>query len=203
MRVIVGKAATQTPPAYAGYIRYAIVNPYWNVPDNLLRSLIARNVIGQGTPYLKRQGYEVASSWDDDATVVDPKTIDWHAVQRGDLNIHVRQLPSGINSMGKVKYEFPNIYGIYLHDTPHRELLAKDVRQLSNGCIRLEDAKRLGTWLMGRNVEKTSNAAEQKLDLPQPVPIYLTYLTAHPEGDRIAVGADPYARDRQALASLN
>jgi len=203
MRVVVGKAATQTPPGYAGYIRYAIVNPYWNVPDNLLRSLIARNVLAQGTPYLKRQGYEVASSWDDDATVVDPKTIDWRAVQRGDLMIHVRQLPSAINSMGKVKYEFPNVYGIYLHDTPHKELLQEDVRQLSNGCIRLEDARRLGTWLMGRDVEKTSDAPEQKVDLPQPVPIYLTYLTAHLEGDRIAVGADPYARDRQALAALD
>lgn len=202
MRVIVGKAATQTP-SYAGYVRYAIVNPYWNVPDNLLRSLIAKNVLAKGTPYLKRQGYEVASSWDDDATVVDPHTIDWHAVQRGDLNIHVRQLPGPINSMGKVKYEFPNVYGIYLHDTPERDLLDKDVRQLSNGCIRLEDAKRLGTWLMNRDVEKTSEAPEQKVDLPQPVPIYITYLTAHPEGDRVAVGADPYARDRPALASLD
>jgi murein L,D-transpeptidase YcbB/YkuD len=124
-------------------------------------------------------------------------------VQRGELDPHVRQLPSAINSMGKVKYEFPNVYGIYLHDTPHKDLMEKDVRQLSNGCVRLEDAKRLGTWLMGRVVEKVSDAPEQRVDLPQPVPIYITYLTAHPEGDRVAVGSDPYARDPKALASLN
>jgi murein L,D-transpeptidase YcbB/YkuD len=203
MRVIVGKAVTQTP-IYAGYVRYAVTNPYWNVPDNLVRSLIAKNMLSRGASYMKRQGYEVVEGWGPDAPVLDPNSIDWHAVQRGDIDPHVRQLPGPLNSMGKVKYEFPNVYGIYLHDTPEKDLLEKDVRQLSNGCIRLEDANRLGRWLLGGELASISKSApEQKVDLPQPIPIYITYLTARPDGDRIAVSGDPYAHDRPALAALD
>jgi murein L,D-transpeptidase YcbB/YkuD len=202
MKVIVGKPDKQTP-AYAGYIRYAIVNPYWNVPDDLVRSLIARNVLTQGMGYLTRQGYEVVSAWSNDAEVIDPHKIDWGAVRSGGQTIFVRQRPGPVNSMGKVKYEFPNVYGIYLHDTPERDLLDKDARQLSSGCIRLEDAKRLGQWLMEGDIEVASSAPEQKVDLPRPVPLYVTYLTARAEGGRVAVSADPYARDRQALAALD
>lgn len=202
MRVIVGKPDKQTP-AYAGYIRYAVLNPYWNVPDDLVRSLIARNVLSQGMGYLKRQGYEVVSAWSDDAEVIDPHKVDWAAVRNGEKTIFVRQLPSSKNSMGKVKYEFPNVYGIYLHDTPERELLKKDARQLSSGCIRLEGAQRLGQWLMEGEMQSQSDAPEQKVDLPRPVPLYVTYLTAHAEDGRVAVSADPYARDGQALAALN
>jgi murein L,D-transpeptidase YcbB/YkuD len=202
MRVIVGKPDKQTP-AYAGYIRYAVLNPYWNVPDDLARSLIARNVLSQGMSYLKRQGYEVVSEWSDDAKVIDPHDVDWAAVRHGEKSIFVRQLPSAKNSMGKVKYEFPNVYGIYLHDTPERALLKKDARQLSSGCIRLEDAKRLGEWLMEGEMQTQSDAPEQKVDLPRPVPLYVTYLTAHAEDGRVAVSGDPYARDGQALAALD
>lgn len=201
MRVIVGKPDKQTP-AYAGYVRYAILNPYWKVPDDLVQSLVARNAASQGTAYLKRQGYEVVSGNDYDGDVVDPHTVNWAAVRRGDLHVRVRQLPGPINSMGKVKYEFPNVYGIYLHDTPEKNLLTKDIRQLSSGCIRLEDAKRLGLWLMQGNMPALTSAPEQKVDLPAPVPIYVTYLTAHADGDRVAVSADPYNRDAKALASL-
>jgi murein L,D-transpeptidase YcbB/YkuD len=203
MRVIVGKPETQTP-MYAGYVRYAVTNPYWNVPDNLVRSLIARNMLSRGASYMKRQGYEVVDGWAPDAPVLNPSSIDWHAVQRGEIEPHVRQLPGPINSMGKVKYEFPNVYGIYLHDTPEKELLETDVRQLSNGCIRLEDANRLGRWLLGGELAAIAKGApEQKVDLPKPVPIYITYLTARPDGDRIAVSGDPYAHDRPALAALD
>jgi murein L,D-transpeptidase YcbB/YkuD len=62
--------------------------------------------------------------------------------------VRVRQLPGGSNFMGRVKFEFPNDFGIYLHDTPEKELMAKDSRQYSSGCVRLEDAQRLGRWLM-------------------------------------------------------
>ncbi|MGZ3247789.1 MAG: L,D-transpeptidase scaffold domain-containing protein [Croceibacterium sp.] len=201
MRVIVGRPDKQTP-AYAGYVRYAIQNPYWKVPDDLVQSLVARNAASLGTAYLKRQGYEVVSGDNFDGDVVDPHTVNWAAVHRGDVHVRVRQLPGPINSMGKVKYEFPNVYGIYLHDTPEKNLLTKDIRQISNGCIRLEDAKRLGLWLMQGNMPALTSAPEQKVDLPTPIPIYVTYLTAHAEGDRVAVSADPYNRDAKALASL-
>lgn len=201
MKVVVGKPNKQTP-AYAGYIRTAYTNPYWNVPDDMVSSIIARNVLSQGFGYLKRQGYEVLSGWEDDARMLDPVTVDWAAVRRGDEMVHVRQKPGPRNSMGTIKYEFPNPYGIYLHDTPERESLEQDDRQLSAGCIRLEDAKKLGEWLMQEPIEVASGAPEQKLALPEPVPVYVVYLTARAEGNRVAVRADPYARDRTALATV-
>ena len=103
--------------------------------------------------------------------------------------------------MGKVKYEFPNPLGIYLHDTPDKDLLLEDARQFSNGCVRLEDAERLGRWLLGGALPAAS-AAEQITPLPQPVPIYITYLTAQPAGGRIALGPDPYGRDGGGAAGL-
>jgi murein L,D-transpeptidase YcbB/YkuD len=199
MKVVVGKPDKQTP-AYAGYIRSAFVNPYWNVPPDYVSSLIARNVLSQGMGYLKRQGYEVLADWDD-TELLDPLKVDWAAVRRGDKMVHVRQRPGPANSMGTIKFEFPNPYGIYLHDTPEKDLLNKDDRQLSAGCIRLEDAKRLGTWLMQGDIEVSSNAPEQRIDLPQPVPVYVAYLTARVDGGRLALSADPYARDHTALAS--
>lgn len=201
MKVVVGKPNKQTP-AYAGYIRSAYTNPYWNVPDDMVSSIIARNVLSQGFGYLKRQGYEVLSGWEEDARLLDPMKVDWAAVRRGDEMVHVRQKPGPRNSMGTIKYEFPNPYGIYLHDTPERESLEQDDRQLSAGCIRLEDAKKLGEWLMGEPIEVVGDAPEQKLVLPEPVPVYVVYLTARAEGDRVAVRPDPYARDRTALATV-
>lgn len=202
MKVVVGKPQKQTP-AYSGYIRSAFLNPYWNVPPDMVRSIIARNVLSQGMGYLKRQGYEVVAAYGD-TDVLDPLKVDWPAVQRGDETIVVRQKPGPRNSMGTMKYEFPNPYGIYLHDTPEKESLAGNNRQESAGCIRLEDAKRLGSWLMQGDIEAASGAPEQRIELPQPVPVYVTYLTAHVDGSgQVAFGPDPYARDHQSLAALD
>lgn len=195
MKVVVGKSDTQTP-TMAGYIRYAISNPYWNVPIELVRAKTAPTVLSQGMTYLKSRGYEVLSGWGDDATVIDPKTVDWRAVARGEADVRVRQRPNSGNAMGKVKYEFPNQLGIYLHDTPEKELMLKDARQFSNGCIRLEDAERLGRWLMGQPLP-VGETPEQRVDLPAPVPIYVTHLTALPAEGHIAFVRDPYDRDNK------
>ena len=194
MRVVVGKAQEQTP-TMAGYIRYAIVNPYWNVPSDLVRSRIAWNVLAKGKGYLSGGGYQVLSDWSDKPAVVDPATIDWYAVEAGTLQPRVRQLPGGPNFMGTVKFMFPNPQGIYLHDTPDKDLLLKDARQFSSGCVRLEDAQRLGRWLLGKPLPRKLRAPEQRIELPEVVPVYITYLTAMPDNGRIAFRDDVYARD--------
>jgi len=199
MRVVVGKPENPTP-SMSGWIRYAIANPYWNVPKELVRKTIANNVLSQGVPYLKNRGYQVLSGWEEDARLLDPTTIDWRAVRRGDVDVRVRQLPGGPNAMGEMKFEFPNPLGIYLHDTPEKGLLTEEARYFSAGCVRLEDAKRLGKWLM-EGALVADSTPEKRIDLPEPVPIYITYLTARAEGDRIAAGPDPYGRDgAEALA---
>ena len=200
MRIVVGKPDTPTP-MMAGYIRQAVVNPYWNVPEHLVRKTIAQGVLGQGVRYLRTRGYEVLSDWSEDAVPVDPATIDWRAVARGDLEVRVRQKPSATNAMGSVKYEFPNPLGIYLHDTPDKDLLLEEARQFSNGCVRLEDAERLGRWLLGGSLPSAGDP-ETRVDLSQPVPIYITYLTVQADEGRLALGPDPYELDAAARSAL-
>jgi len=201
MKVVVGKAETQTP-IMAGYVRYAVFNPYWNVPTDLIRRNIAPRARAQGQAYLRRGGYQIVSEWTSDAEVLASTDIDWRAVEKGQVDLKMRQLPGGTNAMGKVKYEFPNPQGIYLHDTPDKALMQEDARQFSNGCIRLEDAARLGRWLMEGTLPEVSSSPEQRVDLPVPVPIYVTYLTARPDGDQLAVGRDPYGLDAAATSNL-
>ena len=87
--------------------------------------------------------------------------------------------------MGAMKFSFANPYGIYLHDTPLKPLFAKDKRTLSLGCIRLEDAPRLGRWLLNGPIPAVSDAPEQHVQLPAGVPIYVTYLTARADGGQL------------------
>jgi len=195
MRVVVGKSEQQTP-MIAGFIRHAIVNPYWNVPGDLVKSRIAANVLGKGIGYLKHGGYEVLSDWSESPAVVDPTLIDWPAVAAGAVEMpRVRQLPGKSNFMGRVKFEFPNEQGIFLHDTPDKDLLRKDARQFSSGCVRLEDAARLGRWLLARPLPKSAKEPEQRIALPEFVPVYITYLTAMPDKSGIAFHDDIYLRD--------
>ena len=200
MKVVVGKPELQTP-LMAGFVRRAILNPYWNIPDDLVRNTIAANVLSKGVGYLRGGGYEVFSDWQA-RTKLDPATIDWRAVRDGSARVHVRQLPGGDNFMGKVKFEFPNAQGIYLHDTPDKHLLREDARQLSSGCVRLEDAAKMHRWLMGEPLPARVREAEKVVPLPEMVPIYITYLTAMPQGAAIAFREDVYGRDGVQLAAV-
>ncbi|QSR16129.1 L,D-transpeptidase family protein [Novosphingobium sp. KA1] len=177
MKVVVGAGRTQTP-MLAGYVGWAVFNPYWNVPDYLTRDSIARKVLAGRT--LASMRMEALSDWGDNPRRIDPATIDWRAVAAGKRDLRVRELPGPANAMGKVKFVFPNGEGIYLHDTPNRDLLLKENRHFSNGCVRLGNADELGRWLMGAayRLPAPGSAPEQQVALPVPVPVYLTYLTA-------------------------
>jgi murein L,D-transpeptidase YcbB/YkuD len=104
--------------------------------------------------------------------------------------------------MGAVKFEFAPAHGIYLHDTPDKSLFAREVRTFSSGCIRLEDAARLGRWLTGREPVAQGSAPEQVMDLQRAVPVYVTYLTARVEGGQVALAPDVYGLDRTAAPRL-
>ena len=200
MKVVVGKPAEPTP-MLAGLMHYALVNPYWNIPPDLARNRVAPEVLSKGVGYLKKMRYELLSDWSENPEVIDPKTIDWAAVAAGRKEVRIRQLPGKGNAMGKMKFMLPNDLGIYLHDTPDRELFAKADRHFSSGCVRLEDAPRLAKWLFGAPLVTRSGAPEQRVDLPEPVPVYITYLTTAPAGTGLVFRSDPYGRDRGATAS--
>lgn len=199
MKVVVGKAGagTQTP-MLASTIYYETLNPYWHVTPELVRTLTAKNVLEQGVSYLTSHGYQVMSADPDDDSLLDPAKVDWHAVADGSLKVRVRQLPGPANSMGRVKFGFPNAYDIYLHDTPVKELFTQDDRDLSHGCIRLQDAEKLARWMMGGEPQTASAGPEQNVALPTPVPIYVTYLTAQAHDGQLSFVDDIYGRDTQA-----
>lgn len=200
MKVIVGKPSTETP-MLGSVIYYATLNPYWNVPPELVQRLIAPRVLKDGLGYLRGR-YEVLSGAGEQAQVIPPSTIDWKAVADGRATVRMRELPGPANSMGKMKFGLTNSDGVFLHDTPKKELFDEANRTLSNGCIRLEDAQRLGRWLLGREPYTSSPEPEQQVALPKPMPVYITYLTARAEGGRLTFVDDVYGQDAR-VAALN
>jgi murein L,D-transpeptidase YcbB/YkuD len=174
MKVIVGKPDTPTPELKS-VLHYETLNPYWHVTPDMAKTIIAPRVLKDGKAYLIQQGYEILSGWGPDARVLSPDNIDWKAVAEGHAQIYVRQRPGPANSLGHFKFDIPDSDGIYLHDTPRKELFAQDERALSHGCVRLEDAERLARWLLGKDPPAVT-APEASILLPRPVPITISYL---------------------------
>ena len=174
MRVIVGKPETPTP-ALTDVIHYETINPYWHITPELAKTIIAPRVLQEGDAYLTTRGYEVVSTFGPDARIIPADSVDWKAVAAGQNDILVRQLPGPANSLGHFKFDLPNGEGIYLHDTPKKELFAQDKRDLSHGCVRLEDAPRLARWMLGKDPPSAS-VPEENILLPKPVPITISYL---------------------------
>ena len=199
MKVVVGKQKNPTP-MMAATIKFTALNPYWYVPPDLTAERIAPFVVKEGLGYLKQHGYVVLSDWGENPKRVDPATIDWQGVADGRVQVWVRQNPGPGNSMGRMKFMLPNPQGIYLHDTPNKELLTEEARLFSGGCVRLEDAPRLAKWLYGRPLTHKGAKTEQPVMLDKPMPVYLAYLTAVPSGDRVVYYEDIYGQDRSVLA---
>ena len=200
MVVVVGKTKYPTP-MLAAYIRFAALNPYWYVPSDLAWDDVGQYVVKYGLKYLDDYGYEVVSDWSRNPTIIDPKTIDWKGLENDSSpDIMIRQKPGPKNFMGRIKFMFPNEFGVYLHDNPRRELFKESTRYFSGGCVRLEDAWRLSKWLFHRELTWEGHGTEEPVPLAQPVPVYITYMTAMPDGGSIAYFDDAYGRDKAKLA---
>jgi len=198
MRVVAGRTdpIAQTPMMNA-FIRYIALNPYWNSPPDITARKLAPTILKEGRAYFTKRGYDVVDQFGPNAHVLNPMSVDWHAVAAGRVKVNLRQRPGPANSMGKMKFMFPNQQGIWLHDTPEKEKIDEAARLQSNGCVRLEDAPRFARWLFnGRPPSAKGARPEQKVELPTPVPIYITYLTAVPSGSSIVYFDDFYGKDR-------
>jgi murein L,D-transpeptidase YcbB/YkuD len=198
MRAVVGSSETQTP-MMAAFIRYAVVNPYWNVPQDLVVSMVAPAVLREGLSYLSLRKYELFAGWAKDGARVDPATVDWQSVKDGTMELRVRRAPGPGNSMGDIKFMMPNDFGIYLHDTHDKAVFRKDARWISNGCVRVEDAQRLARWLFGVMPTPSSPHLEERVTMAEPVAVFSTYFTVTAVGEEVRFLADPYDRDSAVL----
>lgn len=198
MRVVVGAAGSQTP-LMAVLMRSALARPYWNVPADMIAESIAARVLRQGVSYLARGRYEVFSHWNSEGRLLDPEDVDWNQVAAGGTDIHVRQRPGPGNAMGEMKFEMPNRLGIYLHDTPGKQLFRQADRWVSNGCVRLEDYRRFASWVF-EQAPQPGSEPEQAFELERPMPVFLTYFTVEPGGGGVIFRDDPYGHDAAASA---
>jgi len=197
MKVITGMEQLPTP-LIASYMYYITYNPYWHAPDHLVRKTIAPNFLAGGMKYLKSHGYSVIQDWSEHPTVIDPTSVDWKGAAAGKVHLKIQQDPGPLNSMGILKFPFPNPQDIYLHDTPDHAKFKLANRNLSNGCVRVEDAKRLGTWLLGHEPVSPGDTPELRVQLTRPTPIFLTYITAQVRDGKLSYLPDIYGWDRQA-----
>lgn len=196
MKVIVGKPDFATP-LLAGKIWYVTFNPYWHIPADVAKRKVAPIVLKRGVNYLKLARYQTVQGFGgDNEEPIDPASIDWKAVAAGTAQAHIRQLSGPHNMMGKMKFGFVNDFGIFLHDTPEKELFAKDKRNLSLGCVRLEHPEALAKWLFKHDPAAPGDDSEQNVRIGETgVPIYISYLTARPDGTSITFADDVYKLD--------
>jgi L,D-transpeptidase YcbB len=210
-RVIVGDEYQNATPVFADSMTYLVFRPEWNVPSSILVNEMLPK-LREDVYDLATRGFEVVDT-QGDSVVRDPSSIDWDDVDSGDLPYRVRQRPGDNNSLGLVKFMFPNRFNIYLHDTPSRKLFERPVRTLSHGCVRVEDPVRLADfvldgqddWDEGKIHEAMESSKARRgrmVPLERPVPVYLLYLTAFVRNGELQIRNDPYGKDRRAIKRL-
>jgi len=202
-RVQVGKPFRSTP-IFQAEITYVTFNPTWTVPPTILKEDVLPKILSNPN-YLSANRIRPL---DREGKVLDPSTIDW-SNPRG---ITLRQDAGPENSLGQVVIRFPNDYAIYLHDTPHRDLFAKNVRATSSGCIRVENPLQLVELLFNDPVrwnsagiqKQLANGKTENIRLPVKVPVLLAYWTVDMGSNgRVAFKPDVYGYDDPVLKALN
>lgn len=202
MRIVAGKPYRRTP-VFSGNMTYMEFNPTWTVPPTIAKLDILPK-LREDPVYLASRNMRVFLGWKEDSPELASSAIDWQAVNPKKIPYRFRQDPGPGNALGRVKFMFPNRFGIYLHDTPKRELFNKTVRSFSSGCVRVEDSLGLAEYLTAdlpgwdrkRIDELVASAKTAAVKLAKPVPVHLTYSTVwFGEGGTIHFRDDVYARD--------
>ena len=204
-RAMVGKTYRKTP-VFRGDIQYMEFNPTWTIPPGILRN-DTLPAIKRNPNYLASKNFRVI---DNKGRTVDPATVDWNQYSKG-VPYTLRQDPGPNNSLGTVKFIFPNKHFVFLHDTPHRELFDRPERAFSSGCIRIENPLTLAELLLDDDkyhepeLEAIVASREtQRISLENSVPVVILYLTTGLDIDgNIMFFNDIYNRDQKVLDALN
>lgn len=209
MGVIVGRALNTQTPVFVEEMSHVIFRPYWNVPRSIVRNEILP-ALARRSDYLQASQMEIVRGAGDDAVPV-PATAENIALLRQGV-LRLRQRPGPRNSLGLVKFVFPNDANVYLHGTPAQALFALSRRDFSHGCVRVEDPVALALWtlkdLTGWTRERIEAAMEgdrpQRVDLHSAIQVILFYTTAVAmPGGEIHFADDIYRHDERLARSLH
>jgi len=209
--VIVGKVYHKTP-VFSDQVRYVEFNPFWNIPASIARNEIVPAML-KDPAYLRKNNIRMFDGWGDNSREVDPASLNWRQLGGKISRYRLRQDPGPDNSLGRVKFVFPNRHDVYLHDTPAHDLFRRDDRAFSHGCIRVSRPIELAhyllsgddmSWTMERIQKILGEGKRTVIVLKKPVPIHILYRTAEVDADSGAVFffKDVYGRDallQQAL----
>ncbi len=186
LRVIVGDKKHPTP-IFNEKISYIVLNPYWKVPEGIVKREIVPHMI-KNPNYLRRQGIQAHTTWSERSPIVNVSNLYWEDYLPGGQRFPYRlmQPPGPRNALGKIKFKFPNRFAVYLHDTPTRHLFKRTVRAFSHGCVRLSKPEKLlatiSTFNKDINLTKATKILKGKrkvqLNVTNKLPISLVYLTA-------------------------
>ena len=202
MRTVVGKQDTPTP-IFNDVLTHVVFSPYWNVPPNIAQGETLPGILAD-PDFLNRQNMEVL---DQSGNRVDPGSIDLTDPAR----YRFRQKPGSGNSLGLVKFMFPNQFNVYLHDTPTDSLFSRASRSFSHGCVRLEQPLALARYVLEdqpewteENIVRAMEAGEEKhVKVKRPIPVYLGYWTARISSDgQLQFREDVYGIDARQTALL-
>jgi len=199
MRVVVGDKTHHTP-IFSNKISFIVLNPYWLIPNSIAKKEMIPKMITNPN-YLEQRGYEVRRSYNLKRSPINTSKIDWARVLRTGQTKRYKfmQPPGPRNALGKIKFKFPNQFAVYLHDTPAKKYFKKAVRAYSHGCIRIAQPRALlATFAKHERRINYSRAkrilqgtTKTQLNLSQPVPVHIVYLTARVKSD----GLLHYIRD--------
>lgn len=207
MRVVVGRSSRQTPVLNANMAN-VVFNPPWGVPPTILKKDVLPGLMKRGGSYLARKGLR---AYDSKGRQVDASVINASNYRR----YAYRQPPGARNALGEIKFNMPNKWDIYLHDTPHREDFPRRDRALSSGCVRVQKPKEFAEFILSKQEGRTEfdqllidsliQTRKTKFEnLQEKIPVHLVYLTAFDSDDRDGVRylGDIYKRDRKLLALI-
>jgi murein L,D-transpeptidase YcbB/YkuD len=207
MNVVTGKKDSPTP-VLADRMAYVVFSPYWNIPSDIVQKETIPHAM-KDPAYLEKNNMELVQGSGNHVTPVDPASVDWSNADRAGLRI--RQKPGKGNSLGLVKFIFPNHFNVYLHDTPAQALFNRIERDFSHGCVRLERPLDLAKYVLRDQPDWTEEkitaamnaGTEQSVSLKQPLPVYLLYFTAWEEGGHLQTRPDVYGYDRRHRAAAD
>jgi murein L,D-transpeptidase YcbB/YkuD len=205
-RAVIGaRQDSRQSPEFSDQMEFMVINPTWFVPRSI--------ATGEYLPELQQDPNAVSHLLitDRSGRPIDRASVDFTQFTRGNFPFAMRQPPSQSNALGLVKFMFPNKYNIYLHDTPAKNLFARETRAFSHGCIRLADPFDFAYALLAAQSDdpvgffqsRLATGRETRVDLETPVPVHLIYRTAL-VNDRggVEFRRDVYGRDADIWSAL-